>query len=300
MKKHIAIILVVTTIFKIIFHGNFFYLLIGVSFAYITGMLPWAAWEYAANKIKSKSKTAPLTDSRNSNVKQPTRAQQSDPKEEALIAAINEQRKSDPLVGAKIGGKELYQRLIFAMKDQQGVHVESLLCALGALAGYACQANVRAQAIINGQNENAGFITVQGGDGKNYFFGDPLNQALYESSYSVWSLAAGTTEEHTKINVHEIFEHVTQTVGTDSFGVPRVPENHKPSDLPANYLKALWPQTFPIIKKFCTHPVEWPVLCGIAIQEAMDASASVISPQLALTLVMESAVPMSKIDISNT
>ena len=65
---------------------------------------------------------------------------------EALIHAIREKSKEDPLVGVKIGGKEIYQRLIEAMTTPQGVHIESLLCACGALAGYACQASVAADA----------------------------------------------------------------------------------------------------------------------------------------------------------
>ncbi|MCK9609455.1 MAG: hypothetical protein M0R33_23755 [Methylomonas sp.] len=75
---------------------------------------------------------------------------QMDPKTEALVRAIREQSKEDPLVGAKLGGKEIFQRLVDGMKNEKGVHIESVLCALGALAGYSCQANLRAQALAKG------------------------------------------------------------------------------------------------------------------------------------------------------
>lgn len=42
------------------------------------------------------------------------------------------------------------------LKNEKGVHIESLLCALGALAGYSCQAAVRAQA------HSAAFIVMPG------------------------------------------------------------------------------------------------------------------------------------------
>ena len=109
--------------------------------------------------------------------------------EAAMMAAIEAQKKSDPLVGAKIAGKEIVSRLINGMKNEKGVHVESLLCALGALAGYSCQANLRAQAIARGLDPNAPFQVVKTNDGEEYYFGDPLNEALAEGKLSVWSLA---------------------------------------------------------------------------------------------------------------
>ena len=52
----------------------------------------------------------------------------------AFFQAINEKRREDPLIGAKIGAKEIFHRIAQGMKDERGVHAESLLCALGALA----------------------------------------------------------------------------------------------------------------------------------------------------------------------
>jgi hypothetical protein len=57
----------------------------------------------------------------------------------------------------------------------------------------------------------------------------------------------------------------------------------------------LWPQLFPLAQKFCDKPSDWPILFGVAIQEIIFASKDLIDPDLALRIVMESAVPMSKI-----
>src|SRR5262245_52822184 len=92
----------------------------------------------------------------------PPKKPSSNPAADAMVNAIRNQRKTDPLVGAKIAGKEIVARLSNAMKDQRGVHAESLLCALGSLAGYACQASLRAQSIIKGQNPDAGFAVATG------------------------------------------------------------------------------------------------------------------------------------------
>ena len=110
------------------------------------------------------------------------------------MRVIEEKRKTDPLIGTKLGAKEVNQRLISAMKNEKGVHVESLLCSLQALAGYSCPANLRAQALEKGMPETAAFTVIDTADGKKYFFGDPLNQVLAESQYSVWAFAAGTAQ----------------------------------------------------------------------------------------------------------
>lgn len=223
-----------------------------------------------------------------------------DPREDALIHAIRERSKVDPLVGAKIGGKEMFRKLATAMKTDKGVHVESLLCALGALAGYACQAQLRAQAQIKGLPESAVFLTVQSKDGKRYFFGDLLNDALLSAQYSVWRLAGGAAEHAgaTKLPDHnEMFKHTSTVLGGDQFGIPRVPDNHRAGETPISYVKKLWPPLFPMVKQFCPTPAQWPILYAAAIQEAIEAGKAVIDPAIAFTIVMESAIPMSKIDL---
>lgn len=193
--------------------------------------------------------------------------------------------------------------MLEAMKNEKGVHIESLLCALGALAGYSCQASLRAQAIAKGLPETDALVVVAGENGQSYFFGDPLNQALLESQYSVWALAAGQAQNlgaRTLPDAIEIIKHVTATVGKPEFGAPRMPEGHEPTGTPLSHLKTLWPLMLPVAQRFCPTPPEWPVLFGLAIQETMAMGQSVIEPTLALSVVMESAVPMSKVDLAAT
>lgn len=225
-----------------------------------------------------------------------------DPSAAALLRAIDEKRKTDPLIGAKIGGKEIFQRLLRGMKNERGVHFESLLCALGSLAGYSCQANLRAQAAEKGLPETAALIVMETKDGKKYFYGDPLNKALAEDSYSIWGLSAGAAQHNgckELPDIKNIFTHVTQTTGTELFGIPRLPDGHNVGDMPINYLKTLWPLMFPMAKTFCQRPAEWPLLFGIAIQEALDLGKDVLAPDIALLIIMESAIPMSKVDLAN-
>lgn len=218
-----------------------------------------------------------------------------------LMQIIEEKRKSDPLIGAKLGAKEICQRLTEAMKDTKGVHIESILCALGSLAGYACQANVRAKAMEKGLPETAVFVIVNTTGDKKFYFGDELNAALAQSKYSIWGLAAGVAQKNgcEKLpDIESIFKHTAGAIGDAGFGIPRLPENHRPGDLPINYLKTLWPVLFPVARQFCKRSTEWPILFGLAIQEILETGKDVIPSDMALLIVMESAIPMSKVDLS--
>jgi hypothetical protein len=216
----------------------------------------------------------------------------SDAATESLLGAIREKRNTDPLIGAKVAGQELFGRIIVAMKNEKGVHSESLCSALGALAGYACQASLRAQSVA--------MTEVQAKDGKRFFFGDALNKLLAEDQYSVWSLAAGAAQQAGAAELPDllsIFKHVSATVGSEAFGVPRMGASHGAADLPVQYVRALWPALLPILTKLCDDVKLWPLAYSFAIQHAIRSVESVLAPQVALSIVMESAIPMSKVDL---
>lgn len=224
------------------------------------------------------------------------------PEEAALMAAIEKQKQADPLIGAKIGGKEVLGRLLSAMKNDKGVHVESLFCALGALAGYACQANLREQAIARGMNPNAPFQVAKTANGKSYYFGDPLNSALAEGKLSVWSLAAGAAQHNGATSlpdINEIFQRTASNIGSGKFGIPNAIPGHAAGELPDAYLRSLWPALLPIVKKMAGDPMLWPLVYSFAIQEAMDMAKNTIPPHIALAIVMEAAIPMSKVELSS-
>jgi hypothetical protein len=213
-----------------------------------------------------------------------------------------ERKTKDPMAALKVGGRELNHYLINTLKDRKGVHIESLLTALGSLAGFSCQMSIREELIESGKvPENSAFVIAEGTDGKRYYFGDLLNAPLAENQYSIWDLSGGAAQHlgcTSLPNLEEIFEHVAETVGGESFGIPRVPDNHRANDLPINYVKSLWPKILPIIRPFCRKPSEWPTLFGLAIQEVIFMEKDTIDPKLAVTIVMESAIPMSKVDLT--
>lgn len=221
--------------------------------------------------------------------------------EEIFFENLEKLRKGDPLIGAKIGAKYIFNRMLDGMKDEKGVHIQSLLCALGSLAGYSCQASIRSEFIEkNGLEEKEVFNVVKCNDGSTYYFGDNINKPLADGEHSVWSLTAGVAAHlglKEFIDLGDIFKYVARTVGSSEFGIPRVTEHDRAGDTPINYVKGLWTVFLPMIKKYCATPNEWPILFGLAVQETMLFGKDVIDSKTALSIVMESAVPMSKIDL---
>lgn len=220
------------------------------------------------------------------------------PQDNILFESIERQRQNDPLVGPKIGSKEILRLVTeaFSKSDPKGVHTESLLCALGALAGYACQASVFAKAVKNGVTELYG-VNVIGSGSESYFFGEILNTPLAESPHSLWALAAGQAQHlgcKELPDITEIFAYVSSNLNQEHFGIPRFP-NHPAADKPINYVRAFWSPLMPTLKFFCKTPDEWPILFGLAIQDAMEMAKDVVTPRDALVIVMESAIPMSKV-----
>jgi len=217
-----------------------------------------------------------------------------------LASAAPAPAHKDPLARARIGGKEVFHRLYAGMKNDKGVQVESMLCVLGALSGYACQAEVRAIGVAKNLPDDAVFQIVTGADGARYYAGELLNQPLLNAEPSLWGMvgaaarAAGAT---TLPDPHELFRHVATSLGGDAFGMPRVPPQHKAGDTPFGYLRQLWPLLFPLVRTVCPAPALWPVVFGVAIEETIQSAQGSIDPVLAFTIVMEAAVPMSRVDL---
>ncbi len=219
--------------------------------------------------------------------------------EELIQQAMAVQKKLDPLAGLKIGAQELTERLVLALKTEHGLHIETFLTVLAALAGFSCQMSTREKIVAGKATGEHPIIEVKGADGQIYFFGDMVNKPLLEDRLSIWSFAGGAAQQAGAKNlpdIHEIAKHVADSVGKNEFGVPRLPDEHRAADMPVNLLKTFWGPVFGIVKPYCDSPSEWPILFGITLNGAITQAKDAIDPEMALKIVMETAIPMSKIN----
>jgi len=185
--------------------------------------------------------------------------------------------------------------------DQRGIHCETLLTVVGALAGYAAQQALWEGMVKPGKLAIAeAFKVVETPSGATYFFGDTLDTLLVsmEPKYvSVWKIVAGNVlaagGDHLP-NINDLLRHSAATVGTSAFGLPRLPDDHLPSILPRAALERFWPDARMLLA--LSEPLQWPLLMAHAAQKLMQAMKGSIAPDLAVKIVMEAAVPMSRVD----
>lgn len=209
-----------------------------------------------------------------------------------------QQLPADAFTGPRKASREVLGLVMSALKDQRGIHLESLFCALGALAGRACQESVRARALAEGKPADALFETVTAADGRTYYFGDALNQPLAEDRVSLWSLVAGAAAHdgaRQLPDLNDIFAHNARVLGSEQFGLPRLPPEHPVQGRPIDYATKLWPSVKPVIAELAGEPRMWPVSIGLAIQELMAQTRGNLAPEIVARIVMESAIPVSKV-----
>lgn len=229
-------------------------------------------------------------------------AELAEQKAATFIAAVDKAGAENPLAPLRIGGRELTEFLLNGMKDEHGVHIESLLGVLGSLGGFCCVDSTLKQAIAMGQDpRDCGIIDIETSDGQRFYTGNHINYLLGEAETSLWALVAGMVNHlgsQDYPDFGEIAGHVAGTFGTGDFGIPRLPDNHQLQDLPINYVQTLWPVVLPLVEKRAPALKDRVILFGFAIQNAIEMGKDVIPPSVAGKLVMECAVPMSRIDPS--
>ena len=185
---------------------------------------------------------------------------------------------------------------------------EAVLCALGALAGYAAQQAIREALVKTGKlSLDQAFVVIETRSGEVYFFGDLLNaiivakdgaDAAKNSGHaSIWKIVSTAGYEAGALNlpdVTDMIKHCAATVGGEDFGIPRVPNAHMPEILPRDAVSRFWPATRR--KLADAEPMSWPLHLAMAARTLIVDLKDAVRPDIAVRIVMESAVPMSKID----
>jgi len=206
----------------------------------------------------------------------------------------------------------LYPNLRGRLTVDGRIHAETYISAVGAIAGYAAQRTLFAKhpSVIDGLYE------VRLVSGERLWFGAPLNDMLVpktdvEASRCVWSQAAGgAVNAGIKLqqlpNLDAMFEHVASTIGGANEGKSSVPTQHQ-AHLPArDLLRAVWPVAVRCFSgkviafhEYPAAPVAWwSAIAAQASNRSIRNVSSVLPPDIALTLLMETAIYCSKLDPS--
>lgn len=207
---------------------------------------------------------------------------------------------------AKLCAREVSTHLVDLLKDERGVRVETALGALGSLAGVSASFAMW-HGLTNGRlrKELPEVMVVNTEPGDTFLFGDYINRRILAGErvgphlVSVWHLAAGQTMTlggATDLDLTAIVERVAGQIGRPAFGQIDVPELHHPGDTPQAMAMALFPKFRPILARYNTDVPNYFLPFALAVQHTMTEGKAVIDATLALRIVMECAVPASKID----
>lgn len=215
---------------------------------------------------------------------------------------VDEREQNLRTVGA--AAKALQSLVLQETAAGRSLHASSMWVSFGALAGYACQASIRAVLRSKGMNEEGAFIEVKSKDGKRYFMGDALNAPLVESEASVWRficMAAEACGMKETPDVGAFFEHSVGTLGSPDFGRVRVSdERAEPFWTVPESVSATWPRAELILKEMIHDPREWPIAFGMAIRWTMEEWKDRLDVHDTVSILMTSAVAGSKFDYLTT
>lgn len=191
--------------------------------------------------------------------------------------------------------------LMRELRDDRGLHCETLLTAAGAIAGYAAQQSLWEGMIKPGKMAiTQVFKVIETGSGEAFFYGEVIDNMLvspdpkHQSLWRAISPAAVAEGGEHLPEMASVLRHCNATMGTPQFGLPRLPDDHLPSMLPRAALNRLWPGARLFLA--LSEPPIWPQHMAQVTHRLMHAMKDTISSDLALKIVMEAAVPMSRVD----
>jgi hypothetical protein len=207
------------------------------------------------------------------------------------------------------------------LTGDRGVHAETLMVTIGALAGFAAQNAALRSLGPPGTPVPKDALAIAEAGGEKYYFGDRINGYLVhqagESQYPLWgyiaaaALEAGMAQDDMP-DEREMFGHVARTIGTPNFGIPRAPRKHPFHLTPRIALEGFWPGTKALLsnaddvllrglKSLPLHgmsvPEEhWPLVTALVARQFILMAKDTLEARISLSLVMESAIAMSKVD----
>lgn len=213
------------------------------------------------------------------------------------VAVPSVATEANPLAGAQVSSQIVLDKVMQLMTTENGVHVESVVTALGALAGRACQIAAIHQLEQTGDATGVGVSRVVTTSGETYLMGDAINRPLLESPYSVWSLVSGAAKEQGAElpELTELVSHSASTLGGPEFGIPRFAEGTDAAASPREYLE-LWNTMLTWVTPTAPRPQQWPMVYGLALQNLFQMMRGQDFDLGVLTRVaMDSALTTAKI-----
>lgn len=194
------------------------------------------------------------------------------------------------------------QLLMEKLLDERGIHIETIFAALGAMAGFGCQMGIREGLVKTGKvAERDALAEIVTTDNEVFYFGEFLNEPLLSVApgrVSVLGLILAATEAaggKMFPDIEAIVLKTADTCGTPAFYDMNLPKDHQPHIMPLEALRRFWPDCQALLTAAGADPVHWGWIIAQAAQTLILQGKDVLEPEMAAKIVMEAAIPMSKV-----
>lgn len=217
------------------------------------------------------------------------------PQLRTLTLTVDSKRKADPFIGAKLAGQEIYVNLLNYLKNENGVHIETLLAVIGSLGGRECVDGImktlnslinenspNRQQLINIVATTLNIMIVDTKNGEQYILGDRIGN-IFSSFYETAASEQGIAVNHLK----SLASEVASQLGSNNYWLTPFDDcvKHSPKEL-ADLFYNKFEVTF---NTYCRFPYERMFAFAIAAQKAIKEVQvqSVISKTKALSILSE-------------
>lgn len=217
--------------------------------------------------------------------------------EKQFFAKLAEQRKTDPLVGVKLGSEDIFKSLMMIARDDKNVvNTHDVTLYAAGLAGYACQASCMERYLVREHmafNEKFRLLVTERGE--KFIFGDCVNEKLLTDEHSVWNLVSGMYKYlYPSLRVPSPAKYITKVA--ENIGKPSylVCGEHTQENLTEMYA-LVWKNLYVKMRRYCPNENEWPVLYGMVLQKCLGSTKGMIDPIIVMDLIAEAMIFASKI-----
>lgn len=197
---------------------------------------------------------------------------------------------------------QILQLILAEQRGAQGVHIETALATLGALAGFSCPIAIREGFVASGKLKlDTAFTKISTKSGETFYTGRYINECLAsgkKGQFSVWALVGGAAEHLKKPvpDLTEIVKRVTGQFGSPNYGSFELPNKHMPQMAAEPLLWKYWNVTRNTLALNEQEPAFWPFILGMAAQQLILMGKDTIDPTIGAEIVMQAAYSMSRID----
>lgn len=210
----------------------------------------------------------------------------------------------------------LRESLLNVLANEQGVHVETLMAALGALHGFASQnaalERVHAAKESGGPVPESAIALVKTVDDKRFLFGDWINKHIFyteENDLSLERVALGTAhamgiELTDLVDPAALSGQIAETVGGAEFGQSTVIVDHHPHQTAVSLLGDLWQLFIDIMEldapnaptEPAIQPEHYPAVVSVVVAQFLEMTKDVLDSRIAVQLLLESSMITAKVD----